>query len=67
MSSLRICSGEGIFESAKIEIFLSLVPVSSPRSIVGFSVPFLFKITLVRELLVRLKPCQSSLVLFLPV
>ena len=49
MSSLRICSGEGIFESAKIEIFLSLVPVSSPRSIVGFPVLFLFKITLVRE------------------
>ena len=49
MSSLRICSGEGIFESAKIEIFLSLVSVSSPRSIVGFPVLFLFKINLVRE------------------
>ena len=49
MSSLRICSGEGIFESAKIEISLSLVPISSPRLITEFSVPFLYRIILVRE------------------
>jgi len=67
MSSLRICSREGIFEPAKIEIFLSLVPVSSPRSIVGFPVLFLFKITLVVKAFGEIEALSSSLVLFLPV